>query len=97
MPKIILLITIVVSMMFLTSCMAGLGENTPSTPAGFFKGIWHGWIAPFALIGQLFNSEIRIYEVHNVGFLYELGFYMAIISGFGGLSIFRTKKKKERY
>ena len=46
--------------------------------AGFFTGIWHGWIAP---------------EANNTGFFYNLGFYMAIISGFGGLALFRRKHK----
>ena len=79
--------------MLLTSCMAGSGRNTPIYPAGFFTGIWHGWIAPLALVVSIFDNNIRIYEVHNIGFWYELGFYMAIISGFGGLKLLRKNKK----
>jgi hypothetical protein len=37
-----------------------------------------------------------MYEVHNSGFFYDLGFYMAIISGFGGLSLNRKRKKKKK-
>ena len=74
------------------ACVPGSGD-VPD-PAGFFTGIWHGWIAPISLIFSFFNSEISIYEVANTGWPYDLGFYMAVISGFGGLSLFRRDKKK---
>ncbi len=67
-------------------------SNIPSaTPAGFFSGIWHGWIAPISLVLSIF-TDARIYEVNNTGFFYDLGFYMAIISGFGSLALTRKKK-----
>lgn len=56
-------------------------------------GIWHGWIAPFALILEIFNSDIRIYEAYNRGFLYDLGYYIAVISGFGSIALFRRKHR----
>lgn len=59
---------------------------------GFFTGIWHGWIAPVSLVLSLFG-DYQIYEANNTGFFYNLGFYMAIISGFGGLALFRRKHK----
>ncbi|MBE0600365.1 MAG: hypothetical protein IH607_01150 [Firmicutes bacterium] len=77
----------------LTSCAPGDGANTAENPAGFFTGIWHGWIAPVTLIVSLFNKNIGIYEVNNVGFWYNLGYYMAIISGFGGLAFSRKKRR----
>mgnify|MGYP001005157557 CR=1 FL=1 len=79
-----------------TGCVPGDGTNTPSAPAGFFWGIWHGWTAPISLIIGLFNKDIRIYEVENIGWWYDFGFYMAIISGFGGLSLSRGGKSKKR-
>ena len=78
----------------LTGCVPGDGTNTLADPAGFFSGIWHGWIAPFSLVYSLVTKETGIYEVFNNGFRYNLGYYMAIISGFGGLAISRGKKKK---
>ncbi|MBC8059677.1 MAG: hypothetical protein H7Y18_03330 [Clostridiaceae bacterium] len=75
----------------LTGCIPGDGTYTTSTPAGFFWGIWHGWAAPISLVLGFFHKEIRIYEVINTGWTYDLGFYMAIISGFGGISLFRKK------
>jgi hypothetical protein len=60
-----------------------------------FSGIWHGWIAPFSLIYSLFNESVGIYETFNNGFLYDLGYYAAIISGFGGLSLARYRSRKK--
>lgn len=77
----------------LTSCVPGDGRNTPEEPAHFLWGIWHGWIAPVSLIISLFRPGISIYEVNNTGFWYEFGFYIAIISGFGGVSVNRKRKK----
>jgi hypothetical protein len=80
----------------LTSCVPGGGEFHRENPAGIFFGIWHGWIAPVSLIISFFNPSIRIYEMNNTGFWYDFGFYMAVISGFGGLSLTRKKWKSDR-
>jgi hypothetical protein len=37
-------------------------------------GLWHGIIAPATLIVSFFNSDVRMYEVHNTGSEYDLGF-----------------------
>jgi len=62
------------------------------TSPGFFKGLWHGLIAPFALILSIF-SDIRIYAFPNNGFWYDLGFVIGflIIGGGGGASTGRRK------
>jgi hypothetical protein len=92
--KNLLLILILLStIILLSSCTPGGGASGPDDPAGFFMGIWHGWIAPISLILGFFNPEIRIYEIYNTGWWYDFGFYMAIISGFGGISLFRKKKE----
>lgn len=79
-------------MLTLTSCLPSTLGNQEEK-AGFFLGIWHGWIAPISLIVRLFKPETRIYAMNNTGWWYEFGFYMAIISGFGGLSLIRGKRK----
>ena len=84
---------LVISIFLLTGCIPGDGSYTSSHPAGFFSGIWHGWIAPVTLIIGIFKGNIRIYEVTNSGWWYDFGFYMAIISGFGGLSLVRRSRK----
>ncbi len=89
-------ISIILIVILFCFAMAGcMPHNMPSeSTAGFLKGIWHGWIAPFSLIASIFTN-VRIYEVNNNGFLYDLGFYMAIISGFGGLAFSRRKSRRD--
>jgi hypothetical protein len=91
--RLVLLLLLILVMVFLTACAPGDGKATTDNPAGFFWGIWHGWIAPISLIIGLFNRDIRIYETLNTGWWYDFGYYMAIISGFGGISLVRRKKK----
>lgn len=81
-----------VALFFLSGCVPGDGASTPQHPAGFFWGVWHGWIAPVSLVWGFFNREIRIYEVANSGWWYDFGFYIALVGGFGGLSFFRKDK-----
>lgn len=76
----------------LTGCVPGDGTATANDPAGFLWGIWHGWIAPISLIISIFDHNVRIYEIYNSGFWYDFFYYMAIIAGFGGLSLVRKKK-----
>lgn len=79
----------------LTGCIPGDGSYDFDNPAGFLSGIWHGWIAPISLIISIFSDHIRVYEVFNTGWWYDFGFYIAVISGFGGLSLSRKKKKEQ--
>lgn len=86
---------VIISTVILTSCFPGDGVNTDKKKAGFFTGIWHGWIAPFSLIYSIFNKNIGIYEVNNTGFWYNFGYYIAIISGFGGIAFTRRRKDRD--
>jgi hypothetical protein len=79
----------------LAGCFPGGGSYPPGEPAGFFSGVWHGWIAPFSLIAGIFSETIRVYEPNNTGWWYDFGFYMAVISGFGGLALSRRKKHRD--
>lgn len=94
--KIFLFLLVVIMVFALTGCVPGDGTYTPNDPAGFLWGIWHGWVSPVSLIIGIFDPGIRVYEVNNTGWWYDFGFYMAIISGFGGLSLSRKNKKKNR-
>ena len=88
----LLAIIITIILITLTGCVPGDGTRTYSKPAGFFWGILHGWLAPFSLIIGIFNKHIRVYEVMNNGWWYDFGFYIAVISGIGGVSLTRKKK-----
>lgn len=41
-------------------------------------GLWHGIIAPITLVFSFFNSDIHMYEVHNAGSEYDLGFLLGV-------------------
>ena len=52
--------------------------------AGFWLGLWQGFIAPFVLVISLFKSGLNIYEVHNNGALYNFGYLFGLMCFFGG-------------
>ena len=84
---------LLVVMVCLTGCMARITENHDERPpSGFFRGIWHGWIAPISLVLQFVDRDYRMFDPYNNGFAYEIGFYMAVISGFGTIALVRRKK-----
>ena len=89
-----LLVLAVMVIVFAAACAPGT-EAYSSTEAGFFSGIWHGWIAPVSIIVHFFNNEVRVYETNNTGIWYDVGFYMAIISGFGSLGLRRRHTRKD--
>jgi hypothetical protein len=68
----------------------GCADVTPieecivNTPYGFWGGLWHGMIAPFAWIGSLFSDDIAIYAVNNNGGWYDFGFILGIGALTGG-------------
>lgn len=94
MKKLFKIIIILLIVSLLLGCFPGDGRASSNDPAGIISGIWHGWIAPLSLILGIFRANIRVYEMYNTGWWYDLGFYMAIISGFGGISLSRKKIKK---
>lgn len=94
--KIVIFLLALIFIFALTGCVPGDGTYTTSDPAGFFWGIWHGWVSPISLIIGIFDPGIRVYEINNTGWWYDFGFYMAVISGFGGLSISRHRHSKKR-
>ena len=91
---IVLMLCIAIIAIMFTGCVPGDGSYNKQHKAGFLSGIWHGWLAPISLIVGLFDKNIRVYECVNTGWWYDFGFYVAIISGFGGISLTRRKGKK---
>jgi hypothetical protein len=72
--------------LLLAACAAGpntaAGQGTDA--AGFWLGLWHGFIAPIAFLVSLFNDTVGIYEVHNNGGWYDFGFLMGVSAFFSG-------------
>ena len=53
-------------------------EDAAGRVAGVAQGLWHGIIAPVTLIGSFFNPNIQMYEVHNNGKEYNLGYLFGV-------------------
>lgn len=73
----------VVATLILTGCAKQSGWAVYDDGPGFFTGLWHGWIAVFAMIGHIFDSSIAVYSVPNNGGWYDFGFLLGV-GGFGG-------------
>lgn len=59
---------------------------------GFFGGLWHGFIAPFDLIGMLFRDDVTLFAQNNNGGWYCFGFLI----GSGGWGFFGGKGASRR-
>lgn len=69
----------------LAACAAGPNEAASgANEAGFWLGLWHGFIAPIAFIVSLFNDAVGIYEVDNKGGWYDFGFLAGVSIFFSG-------------
>lgn len=64
--------------------------------AGFWAGLWHGLIAPVAFVISLFDHRFGIYEVHNSGALYDLGYVLGLGMGIGGSGRGSHRAARER-
>jgi hypothetical protein len=84
-----LLVVVLLLVGILAGCAAGPNQlkGTPGehfAVVGFWLGLWHGFIAPFAFVVSLFRSNLSIYEVHNNGAWYNLGYLFGLACFFGG-------------
>jgi hypothetical protein len=76
-------------LLILAACAPG-PNNLKGTPgdkhsvAGFWLGLWQGFIAPFVLVISLFVLDLNVYEVHNNGAWYNFGYLFGLMFFFGG-------------
>lgn len=75
--------------LLLAACAPGANDlvGTPAPDgdvAGFWLGLWHGLIAPVTLIVSLFTESVGVYEVHNSGGWYDVGFLLGASAVLGG-------------
>ena len=65
----------------LAGCTPGVNSQIDiSSPEGYIAGLglglWHGFIIPFTFFLSLFGDSVNIYEVHNTGNGYDIGFVL---------------------
>jgi hypothetical protein len=76
-------------LLVLVACAPGPNslKGTPGgkdTVAGFWMGIWQGFITPIVFVISLFKRDLNIYEIHNNGIWYNLGYLFGLACFFGG-------------
>ena len=96
-----MLILLLLVTFFLVSCTAGPNifsgtANADGETAGFFMGLWHGCISFITFIISLFNDKVNVYEIHNKGPLYNLGFVLGAIIAYGGSGSGASRKRRKR-
>lgn len=62
--------------------------------AAFLQGIWHGIISPVTLVLSFINPDIQMYEVHNNGGMYNLGFLIGVAIVFLFLGITAGRRRR---
>ena len=90
---------ILLFILFLAACVAGPNtlEDVPSETgqsAGFFRGFWHGIIAPITFFLSLLTKNISMYEIYNTGGWYDFGFVLGAGILFGGSGSAARKRRK---
>ena len=81
--------------LLLSACASQIdaGVSAEGSAPGFWLGLWHGFVFPFAWIGSLFSPDIAVYAVPNSGGWYDFGFFLGI-TVLGGGSAFGSKASK---
>ena len=82
-------IMILIMILAISGCAAGPNEfvNIPDEEgkvAGFWQGLWHGFVSPFTFLISLFSDTVHVYEIHNNGGWYNFGFLFGASIFFGG-------------
>ncbi|MBN1348461.1 hypothetical protein JXJ21_03565 [candidate division KSB1 bacterium] len=90
------LFVFIIAIAVLLSCAAGSSKYSPDEPAGFWSGLWHGFICLFTFIIGLFADTVRIYEISNSGGWYDFGFVLGAMLFFSGSGGAGAKSKKAK-
>jgi hypothetical protein len=88
-PSLVLLLLVLLLLIILAGCAPGPNQFKGTSSehrgvAGFWLGLWQGFISPFVLVASLFKSGLNIYEIHNNGGWYNFGYLLGLACFFGG-------------
>jgi hypothetical protein len=98
MRRSIALTAVLIAALVLAACAPGPNSlekttDTEGKTAGFFFGLWHGFISPVTFIVSVFSKNVRLYEVHNSGTWYNFGFVVGAGLFLSGGILGRKKKR----
>lgn len=82
------------ALLLLLSCAAGPNDQLQPAGPGFWRGLWHGAIAPITFLVSLFNRNVSVYEVHNGGGWYDFGFLAGMSAVFGSSAARRAAMRQ---
>ena len=83
-----MLLVLLLLVLFVSGCaQQNQAQDSPGTDgvAGFWPGLWHGFILPVSFIISLFDESVGIYEIHNNGNWYNFGFVIGAHIIFGSI------------
>jgi len=88
------ILCVLVCVLFLSSCAHReiVDKCLTGHTYGFWGGLWHGFIAPFDLIGMLFRDDVTFFAQNNNGAWYAFGFLI----GSGGWGFLGGKGASRR-
>lgn len=97
--KPLVVMAMVVASVALVGCVAGTNTlvdtaDAEGVIAGFWRGLWHGAIAPLTFVISLFSDTVHVYEVHNNGAWYDFGFLVGLTSYHGGGHAARSRSRR---
>ncbi len=97
MRRVCSILLLVLLVLVLAGCAAGANPGVGTAAesghiAGFWLGLWHGVIAPLTFVISLFKDGVNVYEVHNNGNWYNLGFVLGAVFLIGGSHGARSAK-----
>jgi hypothetical protein len=92
------LLFVVLAVLTLSACAAGPNTASVAGPdaAGFWLGLWHGFISPVTFVVSLFKDGVGVYEVRNNGGWYDFGFMLGISTVFGGPGGGAARRRRTR-
>ncbi|MFC1483715.1 hypothetical protein ACFL6Q_01540 [Candidatus Neomarinimicrobiota bacterium] len=94
----IMILLAVFCLLLISGCAPG-NERFVAGTAGFWAGLWHGFIVLFTFIISLFSDSVQIYEANNTGGWYDLGFLLGACAFFsnGARQSRKARRSKSKH
>jgi hypothetical protein len=68
-----------VALFALSACARQMTGAVAAGAPGILRGMWDGFIFPFAWMVSLFVPEVAVYAVPNNGGWYDFGYFLGIV------------------